>query len=240
MAAAAAGRDDGRPDDERITFPRSAVSIPVRDLLPTQREIDVDNSLAWQMGAQPGSAQLQHILNGRAVALKGPILTLNGGFVVDGHHRWSQVYCINPDATVSCMDIRTRDRVDPVDFLKAVQMAIAVTTRSIPQERVRSQNLMLIDRQRFDAYVHRGQGSLTGFSGMTEHFWQSIGADGPEHAASLVWSNVREMQSGNRPIGGAPERSDMPQTDSVLTNPTFRRVMQSGDINYEEPLTPVA
>jgi hypothetical protein len=38
-------------------------------------------------------------------------------------------------------------------------------------------------------------------------------------------------------VSGAPSRSAMPQTDSVLGNATFRGVMSSGELNYEEPLT---
>ena len=58
----------------------------------------------------------------------GPVVTYNGKYVIDGHHRWSQVYAANPDAKVPTIDIR--GNLKPSEMLKVVHAAIAADRKS--------------------------------------------------------------------------------------------------------------
>lgn len=241
MAALTAGREDGRPEDELVEVPRRPVSLVASDLRPTQREIDLDKSLAYQLGAPRGGARTLEIIMGPpSVEINGPILTLNGEWVIDGHHRWSQVYCMNPSSLVTAWDLRTRDGVDPVEFLKAVQMAIASVTRRLDQQFVKGRNLLTVGKQDLIDYVLTGRGadSQSHFAGITDAAAEILLPGGTrEAAAEVVWANVQRMQRQSRPPSGAPSRGDMPQTDDVLGTPAFKDALGTGAINYKEPFS---
>ncbi len=237
MAALQAGRLDGRPEDEVVELPTSPVVLRADRLRPTQSEVDVDSSLMWQLRSPRGGTRVQElVLTGGPVEINGPILTLNGQWVIDGHHRWSQVYCLNPECGIVAMDMRTRENVDPVSFLKAVQLAIAAVTRAMPQMQVRGSNLFRMGKRDLIDYVVSGRGTMSGFDGVSPAVAALLSDDGsPESAADRVWSNVERMQRGNRPAHGAPERSVMPQADAAMSHPGFSAALGAGDVNYKEP-----
>ena len=80
-----AGLTDGRPSDEVIRF--SSKNIPAKELMPTQNEIGVEESMVGILNNKYGN--LDSILDGVA-RFNSPIVTLNGKYIIDGHHRWSQ------------------------------------------------------------------------------------------------------------------------------------------------------
>ena len=101
--------------------------IPVKDLFPTQNEIDIKNSAKW--------SYIEKFVDGvDAMFGKGgfgekfpvPVLVYNDGsknWIIDGHHRWSQVALINPNAKLHCMVVTGKTKV--TEFLKLVQGIIA-------------------------------------------------------------------------------------------------------------------
>ena len=75
------------------------------------------------------------LIKGQSVKLGIPIITCNGKFIIDGHHRWLQAACVNHDATMETLDLQIDDGVSGIDFtdtediLKVTQsliMAIAL------------------------------------------------------------------------------------------------------------------
>lgn len=237
MAALRAGRLDGRPEDELVSMPARPVQLRACDLRPTQREVDLDKSLVYQLNAPAGGTRmLELILGPHSVEINGPILTLNGEWVIDGHHRWSQVYCMNPDSLVTAWDLRTREDVDPVEFLKAVQLAVVAVTKRLDVQLARGHNLFNIRHDDFLGYALTGRGSNTSFFGMTDAVAAVLSPGGTrEDAAELVWHNVQRMQRESKPASSAPERGLMPQTDNAIGDPAFRTLLGSGDVNYKEP-----
>lgn len=237
MAALRAGRLDGRPEDELVSMPRQPVQLRASDLRPTQREVDLDKSLAYQLSCPPGGTRMLELIVGpQPVEINGPILTLNGGWVIDGHHRWSQIYCMNPDSLVTAWDLRTKESVAPVDFLKAVQLAIVAVTRRLDSNVARGHNLFSVRRADLLEYVLTGKGSNTSFAGITDASAAVIAPRGTrEDAAEAVWKNVERMQKESKPAPAAPERGLMPQTDDAIGDPAFRTLLGSGDVNYKEP-----
>ena len=79
--------DKGGEEDEKVTY--QTTTLPVKSLKPTQNEIGFDQSIKNILTDQYGS--LKSILAGNA-NVGGPIVTYNSQYVIDGHHRWSQVY----------------------------------------------------------------------------------------------------------------------------------------------------
>ena len=89
-----AGLKDGDMDDDKFEFNPSQ-AIPVKALKPTQQEVDVDKSLSWPLEKEPEAFVAYTTSNG-PFTLGSPIVTFNGEYVIDGHHRWAAV--VNVDA----------------------------------------------------------------------------------------------------------------------------------------------
>lgn len=241
-----AGMYDGNKDDERIVFPESSSVYPVLGLIPTQNEIDIDSSLLWQLNSTAEkSFGIDKILSGNAVTIKSPLVILNGKYILDGHHRWSQVYAMNKDAKIVCYDLRTKQaNIDPQQVLKAIQLAIAAMTKDVPVAEVKGQNLLRTSEDVIVAYVAKGEHSMKPeFKGAQDYVVELVGkkdASVTDKAslAAYVWKNVAQMQQTNQPYKGAnaPERGVMPQTDDVLDTTQFKTLLNSGAINFLEPV----
>ena len=129
-----AGVTDGKPTDEVILF--STKNIVVGDLIPTQSEIGQNESIMNILTDQYNS--LDTILNGN-VKFPTPIVTLNGKFIIDGHHRWSQSYAANPKSKIVAFDMKAS--ISPLDALNAVHVAIAADTKDVPTVSKKGVNL---------------------------------------------------------------------------------------------------
>jgi hypothetical protein len=125
------GLKDLDVDDEKIDI--NEVNTNVKDLYPTQSQIGLLDSLAFCAFKRPESAN--SYLAGDANFGGGRVIScdINGKkYILDGHHRWSGVYSINPDATVPCFELQLTGKVkNPVDALKMIQLAIAATFQHI-------------------------------------------------------------------------------------------------------------
>ena len=103
------------------------VGIPVAELFPTQSEIDIENSAKWatkDWGAKGVADMYKKEPFGKSFPV--PVLIYNDGkknWIIDGHHRWSQVALINPNGSLYCMVIKGKE--DVREFLKLVQSVIA-------------------------------------------------------------------------------------------------------------------
>lgn len=227
VAAMKGGVIDGNPNDEKFTFD-SPKFLPVSQLIPTQKEIDVEKSLKYPLsGEYPRLTR--EIMEGKAVTVKGPIVTLNDKYIIDGHHRWSQVYVSNVDCKIECMNIETK-QTDPLLVLKAVQIAIAASIKEVPTAVVEGGNLLEIGQDALEKYVERHLSDVT-FKIMQETSPQDIVFETHEDATSYYWKNVELMQDHNKPVPGAPERDVMPQTDVDKTG-GWKEEMQSGEVNF--------
>ena len=93
--------EDGKPTDEVVSL--KDASIPVQDLKPTQNEIALDKSLSFPLTNPKSTADC---LKGGTVAIAGKrIITAKGQYIVDGHHRWSQLYAMNKDASIAFLTL---------------------------------------------------------------------------------------------------------------------------------------
>lgn len=100
-------------------------TVNVSQMRPTQNIIAADGSLGYILYKHPEliKSNVANAFKGN-VAINGtPIITC-GNYIVDGHHRWSQTYLLNPNATMQAIDIGGGFN-DKSQILKIVQIAIA-------------------------------------------------------------------------------------------------------------------
>lgn len=135
-------------------FFSNETEMPIRNIHPTQFEVDMEKSLSYPLHKKP--ACLIDYLSGKPVKINGlPLVVaeIEGmNYIIDGHHRWSQVYCLNPDAKMVVRVLKSDMLQHPDDALKLVQMEIFVAKdgKELPQSKVDSgYNLYTIDENSF-------------------------------------------------------------------------------------------
>jgi hypothetical protein len=217
-----AGLTDGKPSDEIIRF--SSKNIPAKELIPTQNEIGVEESMVGILNNKYGN--LDSIFNGVA-KFNSPIVTLNGKYIIDGHHRWSQAYLANPEVKIPSYDMKAT--IEPLQALKSVHVAIAADTKELPLSSAKGINLYRMKRQDVLKYVKNflTEASLRLYS---EHGHGKK----PIEVAEYLWNNVQSMQTNNKPISGAPKRTSMPQTGD---SKNYDDLLGRGIINFRTPKT---
>jgi hypothetical protein len=225
LAALKAGVTDGKPEDEKFTV--SNASLTVENLKPTQNEIGAEESLKNILTDQYGS--LEGFLKGSS-KFPEPIITYNGEFVLDGHHRWSQVYAANPKAKIPALNVT--GKIDPKDILKAVHTAIAVdagSTKTISAN-LKAGNLLDFTPEKTKKYV------LENLTDKAREVWKKNGVATDEAVAEKVSANVETMISKSKPEGWAPKRDSMPQP-GVSGSEKWGVEMTKGAVNLISPKT---
>ena len=96
----------GNGELAKVKMSSSTVGIPVQQLFPTQSEIGLDNSLKF-----PLKSDCSKYFTGDTVTIVSPIITYRKTYVIDGHHRWSQLYMVNPDAKISAINFNYEDNI---------------------------------------------------------------------------------------------------------------------------------
>lgn len=249
----ASGMRDGSKGDDVIKI--EEVSIAVTNLRPTQNEIGLDESLKWPIQSNQTA---DTCLDGKDVMLgfpkPFPIVTLNNQYVIDGHHRWSQVYAVNTKATMKANNINA-PWLSPIQALKAVQMAIAIKAQGkFPSSNAKGTNMLKSTQQDIVSYCEKnakkdaivefdergklspdGKSFLKTASEKTQDFYDREIHKLKKVLGEYIWKNVQLMQTKNAPVSNAPARTEMPQTDKA---PGYDAELEKGVINISKPLAP--
>lgn len=191
---------------EKLPIQAKQIQPVVSGLKPTQNEIVLDKSLSYPL---QDPMTVKSYLSGGVVAVAGKsIVTAGGGkFVIDGHHRWSQVYCINPDAKIKALDLPI---TDPIKALKATQIGIAAQIKKIPKSTGGGVNLFTINEVALKKYV------VDTITDQVVQVFKLLGkGDTPDVIADYIWGNVELLKKNSKPVQGAPKRDLMPQTDDA-------------------------
>jgi hypothetical protein len=185
----------------------TSISPQCIKLKPTQNEVVLNKSLSYPL---KNVSNVETYLRGGAVAVDNrPIVTGGGGrFIIDGHHRWSQLYCINPYARIKSIDLTNVKK--PIEALKTTQLGIGAELGKIPSAEGGGINLFTISEDVLKKYVIENiQDDVVSVFAKYEK------GDTPEKVADYIWSNVQKMNENNQPVDGAPSREVMPQTDDA-------------------------
>lgn len=190
----------GDGDLASVKMSAGEVAIPVQRLIPLQREIGLDNSLKF-----PLQSDCSLYFNS-PVTIVAPIVTYNGMFIVDGHHRWSQLYMVNPDATISAINFSYGDQ-NPLRILRNFQGAIAVAEGEVPSQVVGLADVYSMSEDQIRSYVEQ---NIT--DQCVEGICNYVGLTREDEVVEYIVANAMELKQYAIPYGDAPERKDMPQT----------------------------
>jgi len=229
----------GQGNSDSLKF--TPTSVAVTTCIPTQNEIDVEKSLKFPLSIVPTSIS-DYIKNPKDVMIgkpPTPIVIYNHqgkNYIMDGHHRWSQVYAINPQATMKAIDLTPGQNIDPVEMLKTIQTAILAVNKNIPVEGAPGDNLLTKDLPGLKTWI-----MSTATDAAVENAKQVEYASDKEQLADRIIKNVVEMRKTSQPIAGASKRDYMPQTDKPEGDSALKKIMQqspAGKLNILHPLAP--
>lgn len=195
----------------------AVMDIKAKDLHPTQNEIDVGTSLSYQIsGKNPD--QVKQILDGGPVTINLPLVVYdyNGTYyIVDGHHRWSQVFLLNPNCQINSIVFKNSagdTAQDPADMLRDFQGAIAIANDGeVPQSTVKP-GMNMFDWSSDQLRDYLEENIQDGMVSAYQDFYNS--EIDKEDIENSVVSNAGLMKKSNKPINNAPSRAVMPQTDT--------------------------
>ena len=244
---------DGHSEDDKFIVKQST-SI-CRDLRPTQNEVVVSKSLKFSL-QNPETFIKYNSSNGPFNV--GPpgndaIITFGGKFVIDGHHRWSSLYCCNPNAGIHTWNI-SKEGLDPTDVLKAVQAAIFSKLKKVPSAEGGGINLFAADKSTILNYVQSvlskdpasAEKLRAYLVGLQEFKQMGQALVHKPLTERIIWPNIEVLQSESKPISGATEREMMPQADKagpIATGgelPAALEPLAIGKINVSKPLRKAA
>ena len=254
-----AGARDGQEGDDAVSI--EPVTVRCADLRPTQAEVVFSKSIPFAL--QRPEVFMEYFKSDGPFKVGPPgndaIVVLNGKYVLDGHHRWSSLFCVNPNAEMYAFNIKLP--VSPTNALKLMQASIKAYAGDVPSNKGGGVNLFTIDENTLKQqvlklvtpelakqYIQLGLvgdgGNLGGSGGDVEGSRDDRRTQ--EVAAKLLQNyskNVAIMQSRNKPVSGASSREPMPQTDSPAGSkvsaggdtPAALKPLEKGQVDFRSP-----
>ena len=209
----------GELGDTKLSF--KVVKVPVKNLRPTQSEIDVTKSIDFPL-KKPENIDNYYSTGKNDVMIAGmPLITFRQNYVIDGHHRWSQVFAFNPDAKMVCCDYD--GDISPVQMLKATQGSIAAVKADdnnndgkIPKETVNGENLFNDNWDKEAIIKHIKDNAVDSVPKVFQKYQKDL--TDIDKVAEFVSDNLMNLKTNNYPEDKDINRGVMPQTDQAGTN----------------------
>jgi hypothetical protein len=212
------------------------VSLKTNSLVPTQNVVVVSNSLDNLVNGYfvtgKGEEAVQNTIDytnyfaGDAPVPQPFVYQAEGkNYIIDGHHRWSQAYCMNPYGTLKCTVV-SGPAISADAALKNFQAAIAVdeSTKQLPVGSGSGKNLFEVNVQELgktvapmteetaNKIVAAGKNSEA-FKNIIPQIKQAFskGSDNLRTAKALLVSNALTLKKKVTP--GTNDREIMPQAN---------------------------
>lgn len=210
-----------------IKFSFQARQIRAGSLVPTQAEIDVEKSLKH---ALVKVSNIKNDFSNEIVVNNTPIVTFRGNYVIDGHHRWSEIAMLNPEGKMLCFDYDAD--ISPVQMLKAVQGAIAAVYAKekdgkLPQSEVKSQNIY--DNEWTVEKIKKYINDTITDDVVAELCKRLDKCNNKDDVVKKLVDCVVSLKVNNPPVANAPHRGDMPQPDKAGSTPGDKNTSQPDD-----------
>ena len=201
--------------DTKLTF--SVKNIPVSQLMPTQKEIDLDKSLKH---ALINEESLKKTFSD-PIEINKPIVTFRQNYVIDGHHTWLQAITLNPNGKI--LSFNYDGDISPIQMLKAVQGTIAAVKADdnnnngkLPSNKVDGPNFFDKD---FDEKKIRKYLEDTFNDSLIDVYCKYIptlsskklSKQIKEDIIDYITDRLLDIKANNYPFESAPSRDDMPQ-----------------------------
>lgn len=191
----------GELGDIQLNFSEQYIECDKLD--PTQNEIGLTQSLDYGLKSTKNFIKYFESI----VEINHPLVTLNGKYVIDGHHRWSEILCFNPKAKVVCLDYA--GNITPLEMLKITQGAIAATRGNIKSNEKHGTNIY--DMKKFDIkkYIEQNlvDDVVLAFKTRDNHKFVDR-----SDVVNYLTDNAVSMVKNHPLLNNAPNRGLMPQT----------------------------
>jgi len=194
--------------DTKLTF--SVKNIPVSQLMPTQKEIDLDKSLKHALVKEES---FKRTFND-PIEINKPIVTFRQNYVIDGHHTWLQAIALNPKGKI--LSFNYDGDISPIQMLKAVQGTIAAVKADnndnngkLPSDKVDGPNFFdkSFDKDKIRKYIEK-----TFDDSLVDIYCEYINqCKTKEDIVDYLVERLLDIKANNYPFESAPSRDDMPQ-----------------------------
>jgi hypothetical protein len=232
---------DGDGEDKLVVVTKT---VRCGDLIPLQNEIGAKESLDFPL---KNKIDRNSVIKMCGTSECGPniydskgrvIITSGGKYIVDGHHRWSSVFVLNPDCLIQVKDIGQYKK--GVDALKLSQVIIAVLSKakgSLGSKKASGLNILNASAKQIkdhiesvitDEFVHAY------IEGNTDEDGENLGEgfENKEQVIERVLDNCLKLQAQGIDMDAhGNERGIMPQFDD---SGTYLSKAQQGDVNLSD------
>lgn len=171
------------------------ISLNACDLIPTQSEIGLEESYKFIMLGN----NIDKCFSEPCV-IKHPIVTFQNTFIVDGHHRWSEIYITNPSAKIECVNISAN--IGIISLLKAIQSTIGSNIGNLNLKSTKGKNIYKMNKKELKDYI---------VNNITDNALNKLKEYYNDPILALV-NNGLKLKFDNKPIKNAINRDIMPQT----------------------------
>ena len=224
------GLGDGSLPDDRVGVKPG--SIPVKDLQPTQSQIGLADSLGYLSETAPQGASALALGQVKPANIGGRIITANGKYIVDGHHRWSQIYLINPNAKVPAINFTVKGVFDsPEGVLKLAHLSIAATDKDVPLKQADSATDVYKtggDRNKIKNILNQ-----TVSDEMANVLAPHYKTDSKEGVVDRIADHAQLLYKETKAAAAAgPERGFMPQTAELSPEVDKMKAIMKGAVNW--------
>ena len=194
--------------DTKLIF--SVKEITASQLMPTQKEIDLDKSLKHVLTK---SESFEKTFT-NPIEINKPIVTFRQNYVIDGHHTWLQAIALNPNGKMLAFNYD--GEISPIQMLKAVQGTIAAVKADnnnnngkLPSNKIDGPNFFdkSFDEKKIKKYIENTlDENLVGL------YIDKID-ECMDYDSTVEWLTERllDIKANNYPFESAPSRDDMPQ-----------------------------
>jgi len=198
----------GELGDTKLNF--SVKNIPVSQLMPTQKEIDLDKSIKHALTNETSFKRTFK----NPIEINKPIVTFRQNYVIDGHHTWLQAITLNPNGKILAFNYD--GNISPIQMLKAVQGTIAAVKADdnnnngkLPSNKIKGPNFFdkSFDRKQIHKYLEE-----TFDDSLVDIYCEYIKeCKNKNDIIKYLEERLLDIKANNYPFDTAPSRDDMPQ-----------------------------
>tara|TARA_R110002012_G_scaffold1032_1_gene4328 strand:+ start:123 stop:1034 length:912 start_codon:yes stop_codon:yes gene_type:complete len=232
--ALAGHTDAAGPQDEQVSVKRTAIAA--NDLRATQAEIGFSNSLADQVTNKYNATKTALGLEGEPIIMPSAddpppaILIYNGSYILDGHHRWSQVMMTNPTGVVAVDNVTGPAIDDEEEALKTMQLAIAAAAGNVVTKPFKGANLMQATPEQVYGFVVK---EITDEVLQLLVQTEKIAEPSKEAAGKYYAGNLGVIKKAQ---GKFSREKSMPQAGKSGTSQgTVNDLLGTGKVNFDLP-----